>query len=351
MTEVRDPLILAIGGGKGGVGKSMVSANLAVHYAQAGLDVALLDLDFGAANLHTLFGMRKPPRGLGDYFKTPRSQLVEFLTPTAVDGLMLGAGSGFVPELANLRHMQKTKLMRQIRGLQSDLVLLDLGAGSANNVVDFFSLTRAGIIVSTPEPTAVVNAYEFLKNVIYRILFRMFKNQPDILELIQASTIPGNPQGIETVAQLTDAIALKNKWVAETIREVCADLDFYVIFNQARKAEQAKLGQRLQDICHKHLNINLNYAGMIFFNEEVSTSVFKMCPISLQNPGSVTSKTLKRIAGNIFDKVTCKMMGEEDTESFDAQVDRVSHFAEQDYAKNMLTQLRLLRQREMVDAG
>ena len=204
--ENGEPILLAIGGGKGGVGKSMVSTNLAVHYTEAGLKTVLLDLDFGAANVHTIFGVRQPEKGLGDYFTTPRSQLEDFLIDSKLENLQLGAGSGFIPQLANLPHMKRTKLIKQIKSLPADLVMLDLGAGSSTNVIDFFSMTHAGIVVSTPEPTAIVNAYEFLKNVIYRILFRMFRNQPEITEILKISISPNNSLGITTIAELISEV-------------------------------------------------------------------------------------------------------------------------------------------------
>ena len=344
-----DPIILGIGGGKGGVGKSMVSANLAVQYAQAGLKVILLDLDFGAANLHTIFGLRQPEKTLGDYFTSARSQLEDYLIHTEVDNLLFAPGSGFVPELANLKHLQKTKLINHIKALDAHIVLLDLGAGSSINVVDFFSMTNAGIVVTTPEPTAIVNAYEFLKNVMYRIFFRMFRNHEQIVSILKISTAPNNPLNISTIADLIDAIAKENPWIAESAKEVCKDLDFHVLFNQARKAGDAQLVAKLQDISKKHLCLDLNYAGLIFHNEEVSASVFKMRPISLESPSSITAQTLKRAAMQILNQVVRKMGAEEKPneeqgierqgekrELFEAQLTRVISQAHQDFEKTIL---------------
>jgi flagellar biosynthesis protein FlhG len=341
-----EPLIISIGGGKGGVGKSMVSSNLAVQYAMAGMKVVLLDLDFGAANLHTIFGIRQPPRGLGDYFTTPRSKLTDFVVKTELENLLLIPGSGFVPELANLKHMQKVKLINQIKKLKADLVLLDLGAGSSNNVVDFFAMTQAGLVVTTPEPTAIVNAYEFLKNVVYRILFRMFRSHKAISDILKISTNPNNHLNISTISELIDAVAQKNEWIAENIRELCLDLDFYVIFNQARKTNEAHLGVKLRDICSRHLCLDLNFAGMIFYNEEVPTAVHKMRPISLTDPESVTTVTLKRVATQTMNHVLTKVINGNKLESFEKQLSRVMMSAKKDYEKNLLVQKRF--QREML---
>lgn len=338
-----EALMVSIGGGKGGVGKSMVSANLAVQYAQAGFKVILIDLDFGAANVHTIFGIRKPPKGLGEYFLTPGAKLKDFVVKTNVPNLSVVPGSGFVPELANLQHSRKVRLISQIKTLDADLVLLDLGAGSAHNVVDFFSLTHASIVVTTPEPTAVVNAYEFLKNVIYRILFRIFKNSSEITQILKASTQPNNKLGIQTVADLINHVEQQYPMIADSIRDICDDLDFYVIFNQARKATQAQLGRKLRDISQRYLHLNLNYLGMIYHNEEVSAAVFKMCPLSIHNPDSVTSKTLRRIAIQLFHQMSTRMLTGSHAEDFEEQVQRVMQNAQNDFTENLLTQKRLFR--------
>lgn len=342
-TQDHEALMISIGGGKGGVGKSMVSANLAVQYAQAGMKVILIDLDFGAANVHTIFGIRRPPKGLGEYFLTPGAKLKDFVIPTNVPNLSIIPGSGFVPELANLQHSRKVKLIRQIKTLDADLVLLDLGAGSAHNVVDFFSLTHASVVVTTPEPTAIVNAYEFLKNVIYRILFRIFKNSSEITQILKASTQPNNPLGIHTVADLITHVEKQYPMIADSIRDICDDLDFYVIFNQARKSTQAQLGRKLRDISQRYLHLDLNYLGMVYHNEEVSTAVFKMCPLSVHNPDSVTSKTIRKIAIQLFHQVSSKMLTGEHAESFEDQVQRVMLNAREDFTENLLTQKRLFR--------
>lgn len=338
------PLTIGIGGGKGGVGKSMVSSNLAVQYALAGLRVIVIDLDFGAANLHTIFGLRQPPFSLGDYFTSPNAQLADFIVKTSVENLNLVPSSGFVPELANLKHLQRVKLINQIPTLDADLVILDLGAGSSLNVVDFFSMTDAGVIVATPEPTSVLNAYEFLKNVVYRIFFRMFRHQKNIQELIKNSTASKNE--ITNVADLASTIEKQSTLAADNLRGVCEDLNFHLIFNQARKVSDSQFGTKLNQICNKYLNVQLNFSGLIFYNEEVPDCVRKMCPISLARPESVTSQTLKSIAMTTLHRITQKIASGSTLEPFEQQLAHVAQAAQEDFERNLLTQKRLQRTKE-----
>lgn len=344
------PLILAIGGGKGGVGKSMVSSNLAVLYSQAGFRVVLIDLDVGAANLHTIFGIRNPPKGLGDYFLTPRSLLNDYLIPTSLPNLLLAPSSGFVPEMANLRHAQKVKLIHQIKSLEADLVLLDLGAGTSSHVIDFFSMTHAGLVVTTPEPTAIVNAYEFLKNVIYRILFRMFRNQEDLLQVVKTSLLSQNALNVTTLEQLIQVIEKDYPWAAKNIREVCLDLDFYLVLNQSRQLQELQLGKKLHGICERFLNLKLNLGGMIFFNEEVSASVFKMNPLSVIYPDSLTCQSLKQIASIVLHHVVKKQTSNE-VADFEQQYAEVLQNATLDHQRHLLMKKKLQRSQERSDAS
>jgi flagellar biosynthesis protein FlhG len=341
MNEQKQPLILSIGGGKGGVGKSMISSNLGIQYAQAGFKTILIDLDMGAANLHTIFGIRQPPKGLGDYFSTPRSSLNDYILETAVPNLYLIPGSGFVPELANLKHALKTKIINQMKTLDADLILLDLGAGSAVNVIDFFSMTHAGIIVTTPEPTAIVNAYEFMKNVIFRIFFRMFRSQEHILEAIKRSAISNGTQG-KTVSEIIEEVRKICPFSAENMHNICNDLNFYVVFNQARSPEDVGLGRKLNQISQKYLGLTLNFSGLVFHNEEVSTSVLRMSPVSLAYPKSITTKTIRGLACSILKHLTDTEKGvcvpSEDLFSLALQR------AKSDYIENHLTQKRLQKE-------
>jgi len=338
--ETKQALILSVGGGKGGVGKSMLSSNLGVLYAEAGFKVVIIDLDMGAANLHTIFGIRQPPKYLGEYFTTPRSHLSDYLVSTPVNNLSLIPGSGFVPELANLKHAHKVKVINQMRTLDADIIILDLGAGSAINVVDFFSMTNAGIIVTTPEPTAIVNAYEFLKNVVFRIFFRVFRGQDELLAIIKQAALPsGRKQG--TLDELMQQIGTVNCWAAENMRDICCDLDFHVIFNQAKKPAEAELAKKLNAISEKYLGITLNFSGLIYHNDEVGASLINMCPISITHPNSITTKTIKQHAFNILKEINSK----QNHNAFENQYEQALNHAQSDYIENALTQKRLQRQK------
>ena len=130
--------IWAIGGGKGGVGKSLVTANVSICLALMGHKVVTIDLDLGGANLHTCLGVPIPEKTLSDYISKKVSNLNEILTQTAIPNLSIISGAQDEVGVANLKSLQKAKILRRLRELKADYIILDLGAGTTFNTLDFF---------------------------------------------------------------------------------------------------------------------------------------------------------------------------------------------------------------------
>ncbi len=132
--------IWAVGGGKGGVGKSFIATNLACALASQGYKVTLMDADLGGADVHTLFGIRYPRYTLNDFLKKRVEKFSDILIPTALHNLHLICGASNLLELANPKYAQKQKLIRGISSLNTDFILIDIGAGASLNNLDFFNM-------------------------------------------------------------------------------------------------------------------------------------------------------------------------------------------------------------------
>lgn len=175
--------IIAIGGGKGGVGKSIIAISIGVEYANRGNRVVLTDLDLGAANLHTYLGIFGRTPSIADFISGSVPRIEDIIIDTSVKNLRLISGSHFLPGMANPAHWTKLKIMRHLKSIDSDVLIIDLGAGVHYNTLDFFGLSDHGIIVTMPEPGAVMNAYGFLKASLFRRLQGILKRHPSLTSL------------------------------------------------------------------------------------------------------------------------------------------------------------------------
>ena len=164
--------IIPIAGGKGGVGKSLIAANLAIVLARLGHKTIGIDLDLGAANLHSCLGLSGgTPPGLARFLRsTDQAPLESYLARTPHRNLHLLAGDEGNPFLAQLNVAQQRRLVQQIRALPAEFVILDLGAGSSFSTLDFFRISKKGLLVTTPEITSLQNLMNFLKNLAFRVI-------------------------------------------------------------------------------------------------------------------------------------------------------------------------------------
>ncbi|MEA1910988.1 MAG: P-loop NTPase, partial [Spirochaetota bacterium] len=176
--------IIPIASGKGGVGKTIFTANLAITLAKMGKTVIAIDLDLGSSNLHTCLGIKNRHPGIGNFIYNKEISLDSLLVKTDIDHLYFIPGDSLIPGTANLQYFIKKKLLKGIQSLVADYILLDLGAGSSYNIVDFFLISQTGLLVTTPETTSILSAYAFLKSAMFRMLFRSFPHKSSEREII-----------------------------------------------------------------------------------------------------------------------------------------------------------------------
>lgn len=275
LQQATDPQIWAIASGKGGVGKSVIATNLAISLAREKRNCTLIDADLGGANLHTLFGLQRPKHGLTEFFTDSQLNLQQLAVPTGIDGLDLVSGSGALLDIANLHHAKKQKLIRQATALDNEHVIIDIGAGSSFNSLDFFLLGHQSILVVVPTPSSLENVYHFLKAALFRKLTQSARRLGLSLSTDPSAQLPWQQIKKLRVTQPQAADALQ----AEIDR-----LQLYIIINQTRTAEERKLGSQIALACRHFFKINVEALGTIAFDERVHDSVQKMKP-ALQTEG------------------------------------------------------------------
>ena len=249
--------IYAIGGGKGGVGKSLFAIALGTGLADAGRRVALVDLDLGAANLHTYLGITYKTRSIAEFILRKASSLDELLIDTRVPDMQLISGADFVPGMANPQHWMKLKMLRHIRQLPVDAVVLDLGAGVHFNTLDFFGLAHQGLIITAPEPGAVMNAYGFIKSALFRRVWGVFKKHPELGPKIEkAMQNTGEEQDIG-LDWLSRELGVHAPELLDLFDEIEASFRPGLVVNRLPEGEHHTLVDNLIALCRDKLDLEL----------------------------------------------------------------------------------------------
>jgi flagellar biosynthesis protein FlhG len=254
--------VWAVGGGKGGTGKTLIAANLAVHLAQCGERVVAVDADLGGANLHTALGMPPPESTLSDFLHRRVASLDEAAVETGVENLRLVSGARNSLDADSLPFFQKEKLLRHLRGLRCDRVVVDLGAGSSLATLDLFCSAQVPVVVSLPEPTSVENLYRFLKSAFFRRLARAARAQRfgSVLEWVaRHRRVSGVTRPADLVREVEGVDAEAGAWM----REALAAFRPALIISQARHGVDVQLGESIEVACRAFLGIEIEFLGAV----------------------------------------------------------------------------------------
>lgn len=299
--EPRRPVqVWAFGGGKGGIGKTFLAANLGAVAALAGRRVVLVDLDLGGGNLHTCLGVRTSSRvNLLDYLDDRVEELEKVAIETSVPGLRLVLGALSHPGAAETTRAQRTEMLRQIRHLQADVVILDLSAGTERPTLDFFLGADSSFVVTTPEPTAIENLYQFLRAVYYRRLAHALSGSP-VRELLRDAMDQRNERGIRTLGDLLGEVEKIDEQESARFERVIAELRPSLIVNQVRNSDEVKLGFSLRSVCRRHLGVDLDYVGYVNYDDAVWRSVKERQLLVQAYPQSDGTLYIRRVAKKLL---------------------------------------------------
>ncbi|HXH31422.1 MAG TPA: P-loop NTPase [Bacteriovoracaceae bacterium] len=293
--------IWAIGGGKGGVGKSMVSANVAICLALMGNKVIAVDLDLGGANLHTCLGISIPQVTLSDYVSKRVTDFEDLLVTTPINNLKIISGAQDELGMANLKHMHKNLIIKKLGELDADYILFDLGAGTAFNTIDFFISADKGILVVLPEPTSIENTYRFIKSVFYRRM-KMIEGVSDIETMIDESmNAKLSPGGSTSPADLIRKISEMDPAVGLRIKNEMAHFRPNLIINQVRSQADIDIGYSIQSICRKYFGIEMPFPGYLDYDQSVWQSVRKRKPLLIEYPNSKLVTNFDRIVNRLIE--------------------------------------------------
>ena len=293
----------AVGGGKGGVGKSVVTVLVAEALARRGVNVVLVDADLGGANLHTLLGVRNPTQSLGDFMERRVESLADVLQPTVVPNLRLITGADDILGIANLKFSQKHRLLTHIDRLEADVILLDLGAGTSTTTTDFFLYAAGRIVVVTPQVTSIQNAYSFIKASLYRKFSRVFTRDPEALELLAEASNPESGTPIASVGELRTALASIDPAYDSLVAQCLEDFDVSLVVNMARSPRERETGQVVRGVARRYLDLAPDVIGWIDYDPEVDRAINNMATFLSSHSRSTARLGAYDIALTILKKI------------------------------------------------
>ena len=298
--------IIAIGGAKGGTGKSVFAANLGVFLSSRGFKTVVVDLDLGGANLHLYLGEKALlKRSINDFLEKKFHTLSEVMIESRYGPLIIG-GDSSVLGAANLPFYRKLKLLRAVSKIDADYVIIDLGGGISFNTLDFFLAADYGIVITTRESASYIGAYHFIKSALYRKLNRLFgpesrygAQKDEALERhIREFTMPANESDIKTIKDFVEHTRTRIPSGLPLIKRAISDFHPYLIVNRVPHGFDAnQIVTKVQSVSKTWLSKGVESLGNLSFQTDVEKSVIDLVPVVSRYPGGELAMEIGHMAG------------------------------------------------------
>ncbi len=286
--RVRAGKTIAIGGGKGGVGKTIVSVNLALALSRLLKNVTLFDGDIGNCNCNTLLGITRVSLSLEDYLRKERS-LDEVTVSTAYPGLHLVCGAQNKVDAYLTGEM--ARLLNDVRQIDTDCLVIDLGAGMSDATLDLYRLADDKIIVVTPQVTSLQNAYSFIKSAFFHDLKRS-----GLAAFLSKSGF--DPQKLRTIIDnLEDGHTARHAFAVVLTRQ-----RFKIVGSMVNGDGDLKIVHNLQKVVGQYLRIENTLLGTIATSDDILKSINRITPFVALSPGSAQSQEIKRMAACLAER-------------------------------------------------
>ena len=289
--------IWAVGGGKGGTGKTFITSSAGTYLARKGRQVVLVDMDIGGANLHTFFGISRPQKSLTSFFEMGAS-----LADLVVTGDIHSMASDKVT------FSQKLKLFRQIMKLNAQTVIVDLGAGSHNNTLDTFLIADKMIVVLVPEVIAIENMYHFIKNSLFRKV-KLTLKEYGFKEIVQHIWDRRQSYGIANLKELIDYLRESFSYIGTILDHELSTFQIHIVLNMVRNNQDILLGASIKSVMTKYLGIPIHYSGYVEYNDAVWKSVRERKPFMMNYLATGCAKEIEITVENLIKSADLELSG------------------------------------------
>lgn len=326
--------IIPIASGKGGVGKSLLSANLAITLGQAGKKVILADLDLGASNLHLVIGQFAAKKGIGTFI-TGTNKFEDIIQPTEYENVSFIAGDSEIPGLSTLKTFQKNNLIKKFRDLDCDYLIIDLGAGTHLTILDLFLLSPQGIVVTAPTVTATLNGYLFLKNAMFRLMATSFKRGSKAEKYLDKLKSDSSSLQRLYIPKLIEALKEVDPESTASFEKKMKQFHPRLVMNMIDEPKDADKALKIRRSCQQYLGIDVESLGVIYRDALQDKALAARLPVVVYKPNAVISQAVYRIAEKILQSETIQFEGNFEDLNLDSTYELSAEEASDDYSQKM----------------
>jgi flagellar biosynthesis protein FlhG len=285
------PRIVAIASGKGGVGKSLIAANVGIFLATLGKRVVLVDAAFGAANLHIFAGVARPLRSLREAFPPTSIPLRELSVASHVPGMRLVASVFDPPSAAEPALEHVAELTAKLRELPADWVVVDLGPGTERATLELFLQADIGVIAAVPDPTSIELLHRFLRAAFLHRL-RQLGLGSWVRDEVVSSALEG---GAESALDIYRRALHDGAADLPALRSAILGFAPHLVINSVRSKSDMEMGRAVTSVARRRLGVPLHYLGHLEYDEAVWASTRRRRPVLVEHPETRIAKCFERV--------------------------------------------------------
>jgi flagellar biosynthesis protein FlhG len=290
--------VVAIAGGKGGVGKSLVAANVGIFLATLGKRVVLVDAAFGGSNLHIFAGIPRPSRSLHEAIRAEAPvRLRELAVSTHVPGVKLIGGVYDPPWVANVTVEAVRALAEQLRTLDADWVVVDLGPGLGAATLELFLEADVSLLVAVPDPTSIELMHRFVRAAFLARLSRM-----GLAHLVahDGREPREHEGGMPSALDIYLAAVAAHARDSDRLRDAILGFSPHLVVNSARSKSDMELGRAVASAARRRLGTPIRYLGHLEYDEAVWASTRRRRPLLIEHPETRIAKCFERVARGLL---------------------------------------------------
>ncbi len=285
------PHIIAVGGGKGGVGKSSIAMMMALYLAESGRETVLVDADLTGANLHGYLRVCDNGHTIHTFLKNTRYTIRDLLVPTSFKNLSAIIGSLGMKGAENYRTNDVRRLLQGLSDLPVEYVILDLGAEGSAVEIDLFLSAQTGLTVSSSDSFSLHNVFNFVRSALLRKIRKQWRGQDDMLEKLISYISESDMGGSLSLEQAFKKWGYDSGWV----RQAAATLRPKILINMVEDNESAESLQALRVSVSQLLSMRLDYWGVVHNDRHVRQAIRGFDPAQLHSQENRAFSDIRRI--------------------------------------------------------